>query len=172
MNSRHWSSTPAADSRRLQRSQLGACVLLVCGTLLTLPAALTAAPAPASPAAAAPGAQAGPDAKLVRGMSAADVKKLMGEPGKVEAMEAPSGKAEIWTYTRELENRSAQVQVGSKPITISQIGADNQMHTMTIAEEPIFKMQHITVVEQVDILMFNGHFLEKKVTRGKRARYD
>jgi hypothetical protein len=177
MNSRHSIYVPTAQLGRPSRTGLQARLLLACGTLLTLPACLIAAsapasPAPAAPAAAAPEAKAGPEAGLQRGMSAADVKKIMGAPATVQAMEAPSGKAEIWTYTREIESRSAQVQVGSKPITITQTDANNQIHTTTIAEEPIFKMQHVTVVEQVDLLMFNDHFLEKKVTKAKRARYD
>lgn len=144
------------------------CPVVVLATAIALPAFAAKknekAPDRAAAQPAAEEKPAGPEARLVKGMPAAEVLKVMGRPADVSPMETPSGKAEIWRYRERVSETSTQVQVGSKPITISQVGADNQIHTITVAEEPIYKMQMTARDRVVALLVFNDQYLEQKVT--------
>ena len=118
------------------------------------------------------GARRAPEDTIAKGTPAEAVKKLMGAPEEIKPFKSPSGKAEVWVYTREIDHRTIQVQVGSKPITTVERGADGQLHDRVIAEEPLFKMQDVTTQDRVELLMFNDHFLAKKVTRQMRRAFE
>ena len=154
------------------------CISPVIAALVAV--ALNCASATGAPAAEKPIAEskskadlkAGPENLLTKGMPADEVKKIMGAPAEIKPFAAPSGKAELWVYPRKTDRTTAQIEVGSKPIVVISPGADGQMHNRTIAEVPVFKTQETITEEKVELLMFNDHFLEKKLTRQISRRYD
>ena len=112
-----------------------------------------------------------PESALRAAMAADTVRHIMGQPEEIKPMKAPSGKAEIWVYKREINRRVDRVQVGSTPITISVIGGDGQAHQQTIGENVLYGDLHHVTVETVELLMFNDHFVTCKVTRQQLKHY-
>jgi len=112
-----------------------------------------------------------PENALKRAMAVADVKRIMGEPAEVKPMAAPTGKAEIWVYRRKIGDSWVQIQTASKPIVISSTDSNGLLHQTTIGEEPIFTNEHRVTEDVVSLLMFNDHFLERKVTREIHRNY-
>ncbi len=110
-------------------------------------------------------------AQLKKGMPAAEVIKIFGQPKSVKSMAAPSGKAEVWVYRELVSNVCQPVQVGTRPITIVVHDGDRE-RTDTIAEEPIFKMQRKVVEQVTSLLLFNDHFLEQKTAREESRTYE
>jgi hypothetical protein len=113
----------------------------------------------------------GPERALQNGMTAEEVKHIMGTPAEIKPMESPTGKAEVWIYRRTMLGRVEQIQVGSKPITVSSVGGDGLAHLQTVAEEPIYKQAVHTDEETISLLMFDGRFISQKRTVEKRLNY-
>ena len=104
-------------------------------------------------------------------MTAAEVKRLMGEPAEIKPMAAPTGKAEVWIYRRTTRGPMDQIQVGTRSTPITTKGADGQYHVVQTAEEPIFMQQVLIIEETTSLLMFDGQLLEQKQTAQKRMEY-
>jgi outer membrane protein assembly factor BamE (lipoprotein component of BamABCDE complex) len=115
--------------------------------------------------------RASTDSSLKKGMSAREVEQLLGKPAEIKPMNAPSGKAEVWIYRERKGEVSKQIQVGSKPITIMVKGPDGVDRQQVISEEIIYKMQNDITEETLSLLIFNGQFIEKKVTTGVRREF-
>ena len=114
----------------------------------------------------------GPERALQNGMTADEVKHIMGEPAEIKPMESPTGKAEVWVYHRTVIVHVEQVQVGSQVIKDStSSGTDNVVHTSTLAEIPIYKQAIHKDLETISLLMFDGKFLSQKWTVEKRLEY-
>ena len=112
-----------------------------------------------------------PESLLKKGMSLDEVRQVMGKPDEIRPMEVATGKAAIWTYKRQVADKAAYVQVGSKVITITIRGTDGVERQQTVGEEPDFRMQHRITEDLIQLLMFNDHFVEKKVTRQERNEF-
>ncbi len=79
-------------------------------------------------------------------------------------MKAPEGKAEIWVYRRNVNERIERVPVGTVPITTTVFGTDGQAHQQTVAEETKYSNLYQATEETVQLLMFNDHYLTQKTT--------
>lgn len=101
---------------------------------------------------------------LRQGMPAAEVLKIMGKPDDISPMEAPSGKAEVWTYRTRTDKGQTRYQINSRPITTTVEGVDGNKRQVVVGEEPIFGTERRTEVRTYQILMFNDHLLNDKVT--------
>ena len=123
----------------------------------------------AKPAAVAPAA---PDRGLKKDMPAAEVRKLLGEPAEVRVLKAPSGKAEVWVFVREISHTVDRIPVSTPDIVTSVTDATGHSHTMTVPGETRFQTVHTIVEETTEVLMFNDHFVTGKVSRAKRQSVD
>ncbi len=109
-----------------------------------------------------------PELQLKKAMSVGEVIKIMGQPRDRTPLKPPTGKAEIWVYSRQISDVSTQVEVGSKPITDTVVGGDGKARTVVVSSEPIFKNAHMITDEEVSLLMFNDHFVQAKITQKRR----
>lgn len=97
----------------------------------------------------------------------------MGKPDEIKPMKAPNGKAEIWVYKRETNERTERVPVGAVPITVTTFSADGKSSSMqTIGEDVKYANVRFTTEETVELLMFNDHFLTGKISRQEIKHYD
>jgi len=125
-----------------------------------------AAAAPAAPEAA--GAQApkaalsGPEASLRKGMTAAEVRKIMGAPREIKPMPSPSGTAEVWVYVRSSSHTGDLVQVGQRMVQVTQQVADGRLVTSQVPGDPIIMQEVKNEEETISLLMFDGAFVTLK----------
>lgn len=139
-------------------------VLLLLGPLL-LGLALSgcntetgAGPAPGPPPAAF--------AALQKGQTAAQVRALLGEP--VESKPYPAGGlvGEVWVYHRKISERDQEVPIGSREVPVT-----NPLTGVTsMANEPVYATQTITVIETVELLMVEQRLIEWKSHRLPESR--
>jgi hypothetical protein len=113
-----------------------------------------------------------PEAALKQAMPADAVRKIMGQPQEIVPMKAPDGKAEIWVYKREIDQRVDRVPIGSVPITVTVIGSDGRAHEQSIGEKVQYGDLHQATEETVQLLMFNDHYLTQKTTRRDIKHYN
>jgi len=113
-----------------------------------------------------------PVSELKPDMTAEAVEKLMGRPAETKAMASPEGHAEIWTYRREVAHRIERVEVGSVPITYTTIDSNGKPHTIVLGDKTQFSDAHITTVETIELLLFNGHYVTMKSSRREVRTYN
>ena len=117
--------------------------------------------------AAAPAATAAadrPELALLKGMTAAQVKGIMGDPAEIHPRPVPKGKVEVWVYYRSTIGPTQQVQVGTKAITDQVTGSDGITRTRILQQVPVFQQMHLKITETIQLLMFDDLYLEQKVT--------
>jgi hypothetical protein len=134
--------------------------------LIAVLAGCATAPAP-GPSAAGPAPRAaaeGPEHTLLKGMTAAQVRQIMGDPAEIHPQPVPKGKVEVWVYRRSTVGPTRQVQIGTKAITDQVMGADGVTRTRTLAQDPVFRQEHQLITETIQLLMFDDLYLEQKVT--------
>ena len=127
-----------------------------------------------------PLASEAPESALKWAMSGEAVRQVMGQPDEIRPMKAPQGKAEIWIFTRELNQRVERLPVGSMPImtTVYEIIGSchdkkvGQTRDQRIGETIVYGDLRLSTVETVELLMFNGHFVTHKVSRQEVRRYN
>ena len=147
--------------------------------LLSLLAGCTTAPppAPVSPGAgatASPTAEAlehGPESTLRKGMTAAEVRRILGEPAEIKPMKAPSGKAETWVYHRIIRGPVQQVQVGTRSTPIASMLGNSAAAMPTTVDEPIFRQQAEVIEETLNLLMFDDLLVDQSRSFKKRMEY-
>jgi hypothetical protein len=108
-------------------------------------------------------APAAPDpfAQLQKGLTAAQVRDLAGEPLEIKPFHADVVASEIWVYRRKLSESEQQVQVGSRAVPLT-----NPLTGQTEnSSEPIFETQTITITETIELLM-----IESRLTEWKRRQ--
>lgn len=142
--------------------------LLIQGAIVASPAKSDKDAGGSKPAAVL---SASPVTNLKQAMAADAVRKIMGQPEEIKPMKAPNGKAEIWTYKRDIAERFNRVPIGSIPITTTSYGADGKAYVQTIGQDIKYADQRIVTIETVEILMFNDHYVTHKITRQDVKRY-
>jgi hypothetical protein len=112
----------------------------------------------ASDSASAPEAQLQPD------MPAQKVLEIMGKPDAVAVLRTDSGKAEVWTYRREVGNISERTTFDSSgaPAVEDAFYRDDSRAQALPAD--LRGAHHITT-QVIQILMFNDRYAAQKVTR-------
>lgn len=133
-------------------------------------------PSPAADAAQAAYARelpAGKEATLKAGMTAAEVKGIMGEPAEISPVQSPAGKAERWMYYRTTHGASAQVQVGmSSTPTSTMYDSNGKLVVLKTLDVPIYKMQTEYFDETINLLMYDGRFVQYKRIAKSRLLFD
>ena len=116
------------------------------------------------------GSSVNPESSLKQAMPADLIRKIMGKPSAIRPMKAPDGKAEIWVYTREINERMGREQIGTTPIMISVADSDGRIRQYTVGEETHYGDVHYITVETVELLMFNDQYVTQKVSRREMKR--
>lgn len=143
-------------------------LVLLAGLLLTAPAP-AAAPGKTEPAPKRPeSAGTRPYHRLKKDMPAAEVKKHLGEPANTAPLEAPEGKAEVWTYMYETGRRVGRVRVPTHDV----ISVERQLGNTTLRGlAPGYvrtETVHYIREEKVEVLLFNDRLVAVKVSRQER----
>ncbi len=136
-------------------------------------AAATPSPAPvtARPASTAAAAPDGPEARLKKGMTAAAVRQIMGDPAEIKPMKAPTGKAETWIYHRTVIGLEEQVQVGTRSTDISSMQGSSSAGMPRLIEEPIYRRQTPVTDVTTNLLMFDDTLIDWNQTARTRMEY-
>lgn len=106
--------------------------------------------------------------KLKEGMPADAVRQLLGAPDEVSPMEAPTGKAEVWAYTREISRRREQVVTYPNQQVIVEPQANGPPITRTVLGSPQTIYLEFVLTEKVEVLLFDGRYVVHKVSREER----
>ena len=141
---------------------------LIAATLIALLAGCASTTTPPSATGAHPPASDttadlnGPETTLQKGMAAAAARAIMGEPSEIRPMQSPSGPAEIWVYHRRIQGRIQQVMVGVKstPMT-SYNNTTGQTTILRTIDEPILRQQTEVIEETINLLIFDGKYIEQ-----------
>ncbi|HMD60772.1 MAG TPA: hypothetical protein VKG78_05055 [Opitutaceae bacterium] len=132
--------------------------------------AADASPSRSDPATAgSKAAPAGPEAELVPEMPAGEVTRIMGRPSSVRPMKVQAGKAEVWTYSRQLADKVDYLQMSTPVMTAVPSGKGTTRMAVT-GEKVEIRAQHNLTTELVEVLMFNDQFVTQKVSRQESVR--
>lgn len=143
--------------------------------LIALFAGCTNAPPASAPAVAGPTAAAAddhPERTLKKGMTAEQVRRIMGAPAEITPRPSTAGRAEVWVYRRTTIGAPQQLQVGTKPISVMVQDADGIYRSRVIQEEPIYRQAHDRITETVHLLMFDGQLLEQATTAQRQQEFE
>lgn len=111
------------------------------------------------------------EATLQKGMTADVVRGIMGKPNETKPMKSPAGEAEIWIYHRKIQGSVQQVMVGMKSTPITSISSTGQTSIIQSIDEPILRQQTEIIEETVNLLIFEGKFVEKTRSVQKHLEY-
>ena len=139
--------------------------------MLLVPGIRAATPAPTAPATPDPKAgkvAADPASTLTQGMPAETILKIMGKPDEVKPMKTEKGKAETWVYSHDLGQRVDQFQVSTPDIIVSVTDAKGGVRQLVTPGHPETREIRYTMVEMIEVLMFNDHYVMNKVSRFER----
>ena len=103
-----------------------------------------------------------PEASLMRGMTAVEVRRIMGEPDKIEPAPAQAGKAETWIYHRITHGPSKQIEIPGKDIVVPRPGANGATIMVTIPGKPTHKKTHLKMDETIQLLMVDDRYLTSR----------
>jgi len=135
------------------------------GGVTLSPVALRAADPTKKPTTPDTAALPGPEAQLKLAMPAADVLRIMGgKPDRIKPLEVQKGRAEVWAYDRSVSETVEQIE--STTPKMESIPGPNGVPILTQTGVNIEHRQvhHITT-DVVELLMFNDHFVTRKITR-------
>ncbi|HEU5080578.1 MAG TPA: hypothetical protein VFT72_15305 [Opitutaceae bacterium] len=93
---------------------------------------------------------------LQKGMLADDIIKQIGRPAEVKPMDAPEGKAEMWTYRRVVRQRVEQKATKVKMVpAFKGINGDGSAN---IGDTPDldYQLEHITDYQMTALLIVDG----------------
>jgi hypothetical protein len=93
---------------------------------------------------------------ITRGMTADEVRKLVGEPAEIKKVAETPG-TEIWIYTRRI---SINTQLNA--VTTHQVPTTSPMTGTYYIPEPDFHVENTEVEEITELLFYNAQLLEWK----------
>lgn len=93
---------------------------------------------------------------LRKGLSADEVKSLLGDPKQIKPYVAEGITSEIWVYERIVPGPTRQVPTGTREVPF----IDPISGTMRMLQEPIYENEVISIVETTQLLMFAGRLAE------------
>ncbi len=112
------------------------------------------------------------EAALKQDMPAAAVLQLLGKPDEVRPMKTPTGKAEVWSYTRDLSVRVERVEVPTSPIMTTVVDSNGVARQVSSPGPVNYRNLNHTIEETVEVLMFNDRYVTHKITHQERQSYD
>jgi hypothetical protein len=99
---------------------------------------------------------------IAKGMSADEVRKIIGEPKSIKHIDSAELKAESWIYRRKLRTETTQEQVGteSQPAFIGMgMGDENGLGTINVS---IYRLKHTTFYQMTALLMVDNTMMEAR----------
>ncbi len=105
-----------------------------------------------------------PEAQLQPGMPAQKVLEIMGKPDSVAVLRTDSGRAEVWTYRREVGNIAERTpfDASGAPAVEGTFSRDAARARALPAD---YHGAHHITTQVVQILIFNDRYAAQKVTR-------
>ena len=102
------------------------------------------------------------------GMSAAEVRELIGQPAQVKPYKKGEVRAEIWCYSYDQSTGVRLVSTGMRdvPFYNFRIGA------MDTYKEPIYGQERLVLVETTELLMVDGVLASAKRYREQQRNYE
>ena len=119
-------------------------------------------------AAPAKDASANPLDLLKQGDPAAKLKELLGEPLDTKPMKAPSGRAEVWIYAKEISRRLDRIDRSTTDVVISVTEADGSVRQKVTPGQIRFEDVQYVTEDVTEVLLFNGRYLLHKTNRIER----
>ena len=121
--------------------------------LLTLSGCVTGT----GPQAATPAAP-DPFASLRKNMSTDRVKALVGEPADIKPFTAEGFTCEIWVYRRKIGESVRLVPMGTREVPVTDV-ITGVIHNV---QEPFYERQFSSVIETIELLIFQQQVVEWK----------
>ena len=124
-----------------------------------------------APAAAASKGDAAKPA-IEKGMSADEIRKLLGKPKSVKRIEKDDLKAESWTYRRKIRTVTTQAVVGdeSQPAFVGLgMGDANGLGTVSV---PVYRLKHTTYYQMTALLMVEGELVTARQWVEEEVSYE
>jgi hypothetical protein len=118
---------------------------------------------------AAAAAPKGPEESLLPAMPANTVIRVMGKPESIRPVKGQTGKAEVWVYSRQVGDRVDYVQV-STPVMVAVPSGNGTARMVVTGEKLTNRAEHHITTEVIELLMFNGAFVTKKVSRAESVK--
>lgn len=165
---------PSGASHQLRLALAGLALLTLlaaCSTPSAPPAAPAAAnagaPAGAAPTTNPPADPNSPSQKLVKGLTAAEVRARLGEPLEIKTQHAAGIVSEIWVYQRTLPGKPRQVAAEMQEIPF----VDPVTGVMRMIKEPVYKTEQTMITEHTELLMIRGLLVEWRQTYTSDKKY-
>jgi hypothetical protein len=143
----------------------GALVLAGCQSASSTDAPAASANAPAPDVVLIPASKIN---ALAIGMSAAQVRQLLGQPERVTTQEAVGPGAELWTYRIGRTQRAAMATTGMQDVP----GVDPFTGQTTTHKEAVYRMEHTTIYDTLQLLMLDGLLSAQKRARETERTFD
>ena len=162
-----------SETPRAQSSKPGACrgaFLLMIVPFLLMAGCVSTPEADSRPA-EAPGKKApDPFAAVQKGMTAEEVRSLVGEPKEIKPLNKTDLKSDVWLYDRKIADITRMADVGNLevPVTNARTGVDGTT-TQSIVN---LREEVITVNETVELLMIDGRLTALKRKQWSDRRFD
>jgi hypothetical protein len=140
------------------------------GCVASVLAGCAATPAPAArpnPAAVA-NAPAKAFEALWKGMTAAAVRELVGEPAETRPFNAGGLDGQVWVYHRTVSDTTNLVAVGTQEVPSIASGPAKLIGT----QEPIYQSETVVVAETIELLMIDDRLIEWKQSRQAKRSFN
>jgi len=143
--------------------------LLASTLMLTLAACTTPAPQTSAVAQSSPTLGV---IKLEKGMTADEIRSLLGKPNQTTLMPTKEGMAQLWTYERRLlrSNRVAASTIAVPVYKGPGMGDSNNIGTIDV---PVDSDEHVVLLQTIKLMLLDGKLVEWKVSAKEESRtYD
>jgi len=141
-----------------------AAVLLAAGCTAPSAGVPPAAPVTTPPVAPAATQDTGPE--LRKGLTAAELKSLLGEPTEVRPFVVNGVASEIWVFERRVPGQTRQVVARMREVPY----VNPITGVMRMIQEPVHENETTTIIEKTEVLMYSGIVAEwKKLVGSERA---
>lgn len=118
----------------------------------------------AAPEAAPASSPAAPELK--KGMTAAELKAVLGEPKEVRPFVVNDVASEVWVFERRVPGKTRQVVARMREVPY----VDPITGVMRMIQEPVHENETTTLIEVTEVLMFSGVVAEwKRALDAERA---
>jgi hypothetical protein len=102
---------------------------------------------------------------LKKGMSTDELIARWGQPEARKPLPTSAGNGEVWTYQHVVGKYQRQVAAGTREVPY----VDPITGLEGINREPVYSQENVEVVRTSELLIFQGHLLEWKVSQGERS---
>jgi len=109
---------------------------------------------------------------LEQGMSAAEVRAIVGDPVEIKSMESKEAKAEQWIYRRKVRTETTQEAVSfeEQPAFIGLgVGNENGLGTVSV---PVYRLKYTTFYQITALLMVNDTLIMARQWMEQNVSYE